>query len=64
MIRVEQVGDVFDLPLTVSVQYTDGRSEDLTLKITEPVVETRLTTKGSVRRVVAKDELSLFEIVR
>ena len=34
VIRVEQVGDAFDLPLTVSVQYTDGRSEDLTLKIT------------------------------
>lgn len=64
LVRIEQVGDVFDLPLSVSVQYTDGRAEDVTLKITDAVVEERVPLKGVVRRIVAKDELSLFEIVK
>ena len=63
-IRVEQVGEVFDLPLTVAVQYTDGRADEITLKITAASIEERIPLKGVVRRVVAKDELSLYEIVR
>ena len=64
LIRVEQVGDVFDLPLTVAVQYRDGRTDEITLKITSGLVEERIPTKGVIRRVVARDELSLYEIVR
>ena len=63
-IRVEQVGPVFDLPLTVAVQYTDGRADEVTLKITAASLEERIPLKGVVRRVVAKDELSLYEIVK
>ena len=50
-IRVEQIGEVFDLPLTVVVQYADGRSETRTLKITEQVHEERLDVKSPIRRV-------------
>jgi peptidase M1-like protein len=63
-IRVEQIGEVFDLPLTVAVQYTDGRSDELTLKITGPVHDERIPLKGVLRRVVARDETALYEIVK
>jgi len=64
LVKIEQVGDVFDLPLTVSVQYADGRNEDVTIKVTDATVEQSIPLKGPIRRIVAKDELSLFEMVR
>jgi hypothetical protein len=64
VVRVEQTGDVFDLPLTVVIQFADGRSETRTLKITDQVHEERLTGKSPIRRVTAKDELSIFETGR
>ncbi len=63
-IRVEQIGEVFDLPLTVVIQFADGRSETRTLKITEQVHEERLSGKSPIRRVTAKDELSIFDAGR
>ena len=63
-IRVEQTGEVFDLPLTVAIQYADGRSETRTLKITEQVHEERLDVKSPIRRVTVRDELTMFEIAR
>jgi hypothetical protein len=64
LIRVEQVGEVFDVPLTVGVQYADGTSEEVLVKVTQPVVEQRIPLKGPVRRLSARDELSLVQIVR
>jgi aminopeptidase N len=64
LVKIEQVGDVFDLPLTVSVQYADGRNEEVTIKVREATVEQAVALKGPVRRIVVKDELSLYELVR
>ena len=61
---MEQTGEVFDLPLTVVVQFADGRSETRTLKITDQVHEERLAAKSPIRRVTPKDELSIFETGR
>jgi hypothetical protein len=61
-VRIEQVGEVYDLPLTLTVQYVDGRSEDITLKLTDRLVEETLT--GRIRRVTVRDSLSVYEIVR
>jgi hypothetical protein len=61
---VEQIGEAFDLPLTVVIQYADGRSETRTLKITEQVHEERLDVKSPVRRVTPRDELTMFEMAR
>ena len=64
IIRVEQAGEPFDLPLAVVIQFADGRSETRTLKITDPVHEERLTAKSPIRRVTPKDELSIFQTGR
>ncbi len=51
-------------PLTVSVQYTDGRVRGRHPQAHRARRRHRIPTKGVVRRVVAKDELSLFDIVK
>lgn len=65
VIRVEQIGDLFDFPLTVAVQYQDGRTEELTLKVTDRVVLQQVPLGGTaIRRVTARDSLSLFDLAR
>ncbi len=60
-VRVEQVGEIFDLPLTIAVQYTDGRTEDRTLLVTDAVRDYRIPLNGRVRRIVTRDDLTLAE---
>jgi hypothetical protein len=64
VIRVEQLRDSFDFPLTVNVQYADGTTHDLTLKVTGPAYEERMTLTSPLRRVTIKDDLSYFETAR
>jgi aminopeptidase N len=47
----EQVGDTFDVPLTVTVQYTDGSSEDVVVALTEPSGTVVVPLKSAVRNV-------------
>jgi len=63
IVRVEQIGETFDLPLSVTVQYADGASEEVTLAVTDAVVERRVALKSRVRRIVAHDDLTLATIV-
>ncbi len=51
MLRFEQVGDVFDLPVTVSLQYADGSSSDMVVSLTERVTELQVPISSPVRRV-------------
>ena len=62
-VRFEQVGDVFDLPITVTIAYADGTSQDVVVAVTEPVVEQEIPLKGAVRSVdVNKDHGALVDI--
>ncbi len=63
-VRVEQVGDVFDFPLTVVVQYADGSSAEVLIKVTEPVVEERIPLKSPLRRITPRTDTVLVDIVR
>lgn len=62
VVRVTQTGEVFDLPLTVQIQFVDGRVETRTLKISEQVHEERVG--APIRRVTVEDKMSLYEIAR
>jgi aminopeptidase N len=57
LVRVEQVGELFDLPLIIGVEYTDGRVDEVPLTITDAVVEHRVALKGPVRRIGPRDEM-------
>jgi aminopeptidase N len=63
-IHVEQSGEVFDFPLTVAIQYADGRTEERTLKVTDRVVREQLPAGQEVRRVSLRDPATYFAIVR
>ncbi len=64
VIRIEQQGEVFDFPYTVSVQYADGRTEDVTIPVTEQTTEHTIALQGAVRRVDTKDELALVTLAK
>jgi aminopeptidase N len=62
-VHVEQIGEVFDFPLTVTVQYADGRMEEQTLLVTEAIHDHRIPLAAPVRRILTRDELTLAEWV-
>ncbi|HVH55145.1 MAG TPA: M1 family aminopeptidase [Vicinamibacterales bacterium] len=64
VVRIEQVGDVFDFPLTVVVQYGDNTSEEITVAVTEATVDHKISLKSPARRIFARDPLTFVEIVR
>ncbi|MFN8058491.1 MAG: M1 family aminopeptidase [Vicinamibacterales bacterium] len=66
LLRLEQRGDlIYDLPLTASIRYQSGESEDVVVRLNDRVVEYRHPTKGPVREVrINDDQASLVEIRR
>jgi Peptidase family M1 domain len=62
-VRFDQPGDIFDIPIAVTISYADGRSEDVIVKLTEATTEIVVPLKGTVRAVEAnKDGGALVEI--
>jgi hypothetical protein len=65
VLRVEQIGEVFDLPVTVMLQYADRKPVDVLVKTTEQVVERRVPLAGTLRGVeISKDDGMVAEIVK
>jgi hypothetical protein len=65
VLRVEQVGEVFDLPVTVTLHYSDRKSVDVLIPVTEAAVERRVPLAGVLRGVeISKDDGMLAEIVK
>lgn len=63
-LRVEQIGETFDLPLTVELQYASGERERWLLRVATRVTNVELPLKGQLRRVeVDPDEISLAQLV-
>jgi hypothetical protein len=62
-VRFDQQEEIFDIPITVTVSYTDGTSEDVIVKLTEATTEIVIPLKGTMRAVdVNKDGGALAEI--
>ena len=61
VIRFDQGARVFDLPVTVSVQLSDGSFKDVVVILTEQVVEQRIPVTGKIRAVrVNRDRAALL----
>ncbi len=64
VVRFEQIGEVFDVPVTVTVLYADGRTQDVMVPIAARAIEQRIPVNGVVRTVeVNRDAaaLAVFE---
>jgi hypothetical protein len=62
-VRFEQAADlVFDLPVTVTITYANGRTVDVVVPVTEAVVERSIPTTDLVRQVqVNRDSAAIAE---
>jgi hypothetical protein len=64
-VRVEQLGDIFDVPIMLNLEYADGKRLDVVMPITDRTAELRVPLTGTLRNVeVSRDDGSLAEIVK
>ncbi len=56
VVRFEQAGEVFDVPVTVTVSYADGKTSEHLVVLTEATTEQRLPLTGVVRSVEANQD--------
>jgi aminopeptidase N len=64
-VRFDQNDDVFDVPITVSLAYADGRTEDVVVPVTDTHVERTIPLKGPLRAFdINKDGAALANILR
>jgi aminopeptidase N len=55
-VRVQQLGEVFDVPVPVLVQYQDGKSEEIQVIAGEADREYEIPLKSPARRIVVREE--------
>jgi len=65
VVRFDQVAqEVFDVPVTVTLQYADGRAQDMVVAVTDAHVEQRLPAAGVVRSIqINRDSAALARFV-
>jgi hypothetical protein len=51
IVRFEQSGDIFDVPVTVGVTYSDGTTAEFVVAVTEATTEARFPLTGTLRSV-------------
>jgi len=65
VLKVEQIGELFDVPLTVVLQYADRRLVEVLIPVTDATVEKRVPLTGVLRGIdVSKDDGTMAEIVK
>jgi peptidase M1-like protein len=65
IIHVEQQGDVFDVPLTLTLQYADGREVQVTVPISDRVTDLPIALTGALRGIdINRDDGMMAEITR
>jgi len=64
LVRIEQRGKESEFPVTVTIQYTDGRAEDTQVIVRGRAAEFRVPIKGTVRDILLnRDGLTPLDIV-
>jgi Peptidase family M1 domain len=65
VLHVEQIGEIFDFPLTVTLQYSDRREVQVLMPVTDRMVEMSVPLNGTLRRVdISRDDGTLADLVK
>ncbi|MGE0864850.1 MAG: M1 family aminopeptidase, partial [Vicinamibacterales bacterium] len=56
VVRFEQEGELFDVPITVTVSYADGKTSEHLVTVTEAVTEERIPLTGTLRSAEANQD--------
>jgi hypothetical protein len=65
VLRFEQTGDIFDIPVTVTLQYADRRTVDETVLVVDRIVEARVPLAGTLRGAeVSREDGAIVEVER
>jgi aminopeptidase N len=65
VLHIDQVGELFDALVTVTLQYADRTSTDVLVPITERSVELRVPLAGRLRAAeISRDDASLASFVK
>ena len=65
VLRFEQEGDIFDIPIAVTLQYADRRVQNVLVPVTDRTAEMRVPLSGPLRSVsINTDDGALFEVRR
>ena len=65
VVHVEQLGETFDVPVTLTLQYADKKKTDVVIAVTEQVMDQRVALAGPLQAVeINKDDGTLAEFVK
>ena len=65
VLHVEQTGELFDVPLTVTLQYADRREAQVIVPVTERVVDLPVALTGTLRGVdISRDDGTMAEVTK
>ncbi len=65
VVRFEQIGDTFDLPVTLTVEAGGRPAFDVLVKLKDQIQEVRLPLRGPLRRIdVNRDDAAIAEFIR
>ena len=64
-VHVEQIGEIFDVPVTLTLQYADKKKTDVVIGVTERAIDQRVPLSGALQDVeINKDDGTLAEFVK
>ncbi|HUQ86310.1 MAG TPA: M1 family aminopeptidase [Vicinamibacterales bacterium] len=63
VVRFEQSGDIYDVPVTMAVTYTDGKTSEFVVTVNDAANEARLALTGTVRSIDANPDGAAIAII-
>jgi hypothetical protein len=63
VVRFEQEGDVYDVPVTLLVTYADGKTAEFIVAVNDSVTEARFTLNGAIRSIDANPDGAAVAII-
>ncbi len=63
VVRFEQAGDVYDVPVTVAVTYTDGKTAEFIVTVNDAATEARFPLTGTMRSIDANPDGAAVAII-